>query len=90
MLGSDEAEGEVIMVQELQDILGKLVSEYHINTALPENISAERFAEDTLGFEEVDENEDEEGEEGEMGASQGFAGTAPADGSKLGVIQEEP
>jgi hypothetical protein len=35
-----------------------------IDVALGESLSAERFAEDILGFEEVDENEEEEEGEG--------------------------
>jgi hypothetical protein len=77
-------------MQELAEIMGKLVSDYHVAQALPENVTAERFAEDILGFEEVDENEGEDGEEGEKGAGANFASTASADASKLGVIQEEP
>lgn len=50
-----QEDGEPIAMKELTDILGKLMSELNIQKALPENISAERFAEDVLGFEEVDE-----------------------------------
>ena len=35
-----------------------------IDVALGESLTAERFAEDILGFEEVDENEEEEEGEG--------------------------
>ena len=59
-----EGDGEEITTRELGEICGKLVSETRIDVALGDSITAERFAEDILGFEEVDENEDEE-EEGE-------------------------
>lgn len=65
------------------------MSETDIKQALPDNISSERFAEDVLGFEEVDENEDEE-EEGAEGAGATMGAGASANASKLGVIQEEP
>lgn len=68
--------------------MGKLVSEPRIEDALPNQISSEQFAEDILGFEEVDENEDgEEDELAEAGAGATYAG---GDQSKLGVIAEEP
>lgn len=70
--------------------MGKLVSEYDVKLALGNSITAERFAEDILGFEEVDENEGDEDEEVEGGAAASFAATGAADQSKLGVIQEEP
>lgn len=89
LLSTDGADGEEIQIQELEDILGKLVSETSIKNALPENITAEKFAEDVLGFEEVDENEDED-EEGADGEGYNAAGAASANASKLGVIQEEP
>ena len=53
----------MISVKDLGEILGKLVSEFDVTKALPESVSAEQFAEDILGFEEVDENEGEEEEE---------------------------
>jgi len=49
-------------MRELGELLGKLVSETRIDVALGESITAERFAEDILGFEEVDEEADEEEE----------------------------
>lgn len=70
--------------------MGKLVSEYDVKLAIGNSITAERFAEEVLGFEEVDENEGDEDEEADGGAGQSFAATGAADQSKLGVIQEEP
>lgn len=62
--------GEEISEEELQDILHNLVSEKRPDIALGEHVTADKFAEDILGFEEVDEN-DEEGEEGEDGEMDG-------------------
>ena len=59
--------GEILEVQELTQILGSLVSEFKIQDALPPIVTADRFAEDILGFEEVDEDDEEGGEEGDMG-----------------------
>ena len=63
LLSNDGGDGEEITTRELGEIMGKLVSVTNINEALPESVTSEVFAEDILGFEEVDENEeDEEGE----------------------------
>jgi len=62
-----QEEGEPIAIKEMTDILGKLMSELSITKALPEAISAERFAEDVLGFEEVDELEGDQEEAEEEG-----------------------
>jgi hypothetical protein len=78
------------MIQELEEIMGMLVSERHIDAALPPRITAEHFAENILGFEEVDENEGEDEDEGDKATGAKFGATASADASKLGVIQEEP
>ena len=57
----------------------------NFKTALPQEIQADEFAEDILGFEEVEEIE-EEGTD-ESGAQPGsFRGTAPGG---MGVIPEE-
>ena len=66
------------------------MSEQRINKALGEEINSERFAEEILGFEEVDELEGEEEDEaeGEMGGT--FKGAGASNMSKQGVIQEEP
>ena len=70
--------------------MGKLVSEFSVERALGQSITAERFAEDILGFEEVDENEGDEEDEIEGGAAASYAATGAVNQSKLGVIQEEP
>jgi len=90
LLSDEGSAGEQIMMRELQEIMGKLVSEYDVKLAIGNSITAERFAEEVLGFEEVDENEGDEDEEADGGAGQSFAATGAADQSKLGVIQEEP
>mmetsp|Transcript_46828 Transcript_46828/g.61979 ORF Transcript_46828/g.61979 Transcript_46828/m.61979 type:complete len:266 (-) Transcript_46828:3959-4756(-) len=59
---SGEGDGEEITMRELGEIMGKLVSETRVDHALGESVTSERFAEDILGFEEVDENEDDEEE----------------------------
>ena len=57
-----------VSILQLGEILGKLVSETDIQKALPEAVTAEQFAEDILGFEEVEENEGDE-EEADQAAS---------------------
>jgi len=91
MLTSGTSEGfEEIAMPELQEIFGKLVSEEDIKKALGPSITAEKFAEDILGFEEVDENEGDEDEDAMDGGIDNFAESAGATQQKLGVIQEEP
>lgn len=88
---SGEGDGEEITMRELQEIMGKLVSELRVDVALGDQVSSERFAEDILGFEEVDENEGEEEEEAYgAGGGANMGNMTSADQSKLGVIQEEP
>ena len=65
-----EGDGEEITMRELGEICGKLVSETSVSAALGDSITAERFAEDILGFEEVDEDEGEEEEGNEDSAMQ--------------------
>ena len=55
-------EGENMSTTELSECLGLLVGDSKISTALPENINADEFAENVLGFEEVEEQEDEGGD----------------------------
>ncbi len=71
--------------QELEECLGLLVGDSNFKTALPQEIQADDFAENILGFEEVEEIEEEEGDEsGTMPGS--FRGTAPGG---MGIIPEE-
>ena len=49
--------------------MGNLVSELDLQKAFPEIVTSDKFAEDILGFEEVDENEDDDVEGEEMGGS---------------------
>ena len=81
--------GEEIPSDKLGELMQKLVSESDLQIALPDVVTSEVFAEDILGFEEVDENEgaDEDDYEGGVVANPGATGV---DNSKLGVIQEEP
>lgn len=46
---------------ELSEYLNLLVGDSKISTALPEVITADEFAENILGFEEVEEMEDNNG-----------------------------
>ena len=50
---SSEGDGEEIAMRELESLFTKLVSEPDVKRALGGPITAERFAEDVLGFEEV-------------------------------------
>ena len=65
-------------VKELQEIMGNLVSELNLQEALPEYVTSDHFAENILGFEEVDEDDEDAGEDGEMGQSQMSAAGAAA------------
>lgn len=56
-----EQEGECLGVTELSEYLNLLVGDSKISTALPEIITADEFAENILGFEEVEEMEDNNG-----------------------------
>ena len=58
-----EGDGEEIAEQELMMLMSKLVSDDKYREALGDPITAEHFAENILGFEEVDENEGEEEDE---------------------------
>jgi hypothetical protein len=64
-----EREGEGIAVQEMEDIFKMLIGTPHYTkqNVLPEEITADYFAENILGFEEVDEVEEEgEGQQEQM------------------------
>lgn len=50
-------EGEAMSVQELEKDLVQLIGEQNIQVALPQDITSDAFAENILGFEEVDEQE---------------------------------
>jgi Ca2+-binding EF-hand superfamily protein len=88
-------EGEYMGQQEMEESLNLLVGDSNFKTALPQEIQADDFAENILGFEEVEEVEGEEGGD-EMGASAGFngnngAGQGGMSGGfgAMGVIPEE-
>lgn len=66
-------EGEYMGQQEMEESLDLLIGDKNFKTALPQDIQADDFAENILGFEEVEEVEGEEGGE-EMGAASGFNG----------------
>ncbi len=50
-------EGEFMNIQELERAMLQLTGEQNIQVALPQDVTAEFFAESILGFEEVDEAE---------------------------------
>ena len=70
--------------QELEECLGLLVGDSNFKTALPQEIQADEFAEDILGFEEVEEIEEEGNDESVQPGS--FRGIAPGG---MGIIPEE-
>lgn len=53
-------EGEEIKDSEMKDILSKLTGKSSEEEALLQEISAKYFAEDVLGFEEIEENEEDQ------------------------------
>ncbi len=82
-------EGECLGQQELEECLNLLVGDSNFKTALPQDVAADDFAENVLGFEEVEEMEGDE-EEGE-GAAGGMGSlmTASYAAGGMGVIPEE-
>lgn len=56
-------EGECMGEQELQECLNLLIGDSNFKTALQQEVTADDFAENILGFEEVEELEGEEGQE---------------------------
>ena len=98
LIAALENEGEDIKMAELGDLLQLLVGERNVQSALPDQITADDFAENILGFEEVDENEiDEEGEEYDEAGNTVAMGGSYASGAQNSlymagndVIPEEP
>lgn len=78
-------------MQELEECLGLLVGDTNTKTALPTEILADGFAEDILGFEEVEEIEGgEDGQDAGGAAGAGMSmGGAGAFSAGMGVIPEE-
>lgn len=77
--------------QELEECLNLLVGDANVKTALPQDISSDDFAENVLGFEEVEEVEGDDGS-GEMGAgATGAMGSlmGASYSAGMGVIPEE-
>lgn len=76
--------------QELEECLGLLVGDSNFKTALAQNIQADDFAENVLGFEEVEEMEAEEGDIDGMGNAAAMASMIGGSYSAgMGVIPEE-
>jgi hypothetical protein len=55
-------EGEGMSVQEIEECLHLLVGDANFKTALPVEVTSDEFAENVLGFEEVEEIEEDEEE----------------------------
>ena len=55
-----KTEGEEIKDSEMKDILSKLTGKSSEEDALLQEITAKYFAEEVLGFEEIEETEDEQ------------------------------
>ena len=92
LVGLLKSEGESIQTQELEQLLLLLCADQRITGALKEDISADYFASEILGFEEVDENEIEE-VDGAMGDSQTNMGATGQPGASYFAnepIPEEP
>ncbi len=81
-------EGECLGQTELEECLALLVGDKNFKTAIPQDVHADDFAENILGFEEVEEFEGEEGEEGGMEGNMGTV-MAGSYGGGMGVIPEE-
>lgn len=76
--------------QELEECLGLLVGDSNFKTALAQNIQADDFAENVLGFEEVEEMEAEEEDLDGMGNGTAVASLmAGSYSAGMGVIPEE-
>lgn len=74
--------------QELEECLNLLVGDSNFKTALQQEIVADDFAENILGFEEVEEVEGEEGDDmGGAGGMNSIMGGSYSAG--MGVIPEE-
>ena len=58
-------EGEQINIEDFGRYLFLLVGEQNYQNAFPQSVSAEEFAQNILGFEEVEEDEPTDEEEGE-------------------------
>lgn len=52
-----EQNGEYMRIEELCECLNLLIGDRNIKTALPTEITSDDFAENILGFEEVDEDD---------------------------------
>ena len=83
-----QQEGECMGVQEIAECLQLLVQDSSFKQ-LPQEISAEEFAENILGLEEVEEIEEEEGEFTQQDAMGGSYSAALGAGLHNEVIPEE-
>jgi hypothetical protein len=66
-----------------------LVGDSNFKTALPQEIKADDFAENILGFEEVEDVEGEEGEDGNGGSGNMVNMMGGSYSGGMGVIPEE-
>lgn len=63
-------------IQEIEECLHLLVGDSNLKTALPQEMTSDDFAENVLGFEEVEEVEDE-GQDGDYGQQDNGSYVAP-------------
>ena len=82
-------DGESISTQELEELLLLLCADQRITSALKPEISADYFASEVLGFEEVDENEIEEVDGALDGSATGMGATGQPGTSYIEPIPEE-
>lgn len=73
-------------IQELEECLNLLVGDGNFKTALPVEMTSDDFAENVLGFEEVEELEDD-GQNGE-GMQQEYMGASYSRGLGTGLYNE--
>jgi hypothetical protein len=57
-----QQEGEYMAVKDIEECLQLLTGDGNMKTALAHDITADDFAENVLGFEEVEEMEEDEGD----------------------------
>jgi uncharacterized membrane protein YgcG len=82
-------EGECLGQQELEECLNLLVGDANFKTSLPQDIAADDFAENILGFEEVEEVDSDDGANGGDGSGGNVMGGGGASYGGMGIIPEE-
>jgi hypothetical protein len=82
-------EGECLGQQELEECLNLLVGDANFKTSLPQDIAADDFAENILGFEEVEEVEGDDGSGDAAGGSAAMGNLMGGSYGGMGIIPEE-